>query len=646
MAVEKMYMLSLIGKQDDLDSVLTDILCSGRISLTNALNQIEQEGLTMEIPNDELYKKVDFNYVTTVNKDEDIDELLRKAKKLQEVMRIDLGKDTQNYCGILNARDINGIYAELEPDIERIHTMREQLEALDAIESNYRLVQGLDVRIEELRDMHYFDFRFGRLSAENKAKLRKHDDKLLASVFQVQAGDGNDVFLTLFPKKVSQETDRILRSLNWKEIRLDPSYTGTIDEILETIQTQRKDLTQQLAEEEDRLTRATEKDAEKFRMLISAVHTKEITENLKSLVASGSRYFYITGWVPGKDVQLVQNMFSGYDDLLANLSDPEDIPTLLPPTRLKNNAFFRPFETLVNMYGTPNYREIDPTTYFGITYMLLFGAMFGDVGQGLVIALFGWLVSKKISEQFGGVLVRIGLASTVFGFLYGSVFSLETVLPALLISPFHNINTVLIGAIAFGVVLTSSAYIFGIINAYRRKDTEEMLFGKEGIAGLLLLWAAIALVLGVATDIQLLPAPVLAIIMVICILAMVFREPLTHLIQGKRPLHSGDVSGYYLENGFAIIETLLAILSGTVSFIRVGAFAINHAGLFLAFETMGRMIGTSGGMIAMTILGNIIIIGLEGLIVFIQGLRLEFYELFSKYYSGDGKTFTPVTTKK
>lgn len=645
MAVEKMYMLSLIGKQEDLESVLTDILCSGRISLTNALNQIEQEGLTMEIPNDELYKKVDFNYVTTVSKDEDMDELLRKAKKLQEVMRIDLDDDIQNYCGILNARDINEIYGELEQDIDRIHAMRERLAELDAIEENYRLVLGLDVNIEELRDMEYFDFSFGRLSPENKAKMRSHDDKLLASMFQVQAGDGNDVFLSIFPKRVSQETDRILRSLNWKEIKLDPGYSGSIEEILAEIQAQRDELSRELAEEEKAFAAQTGGESQKYRMLISAVQTKEITENLKALVASGSRYFYITGWVPESDKDLVSKMFAGYDDLLVSLTGDEEMPGLRPPTKLKNNRIFRPFEMLVNMYGTPNYREIDPTSYFGITYMLLFAMMFGDVGQGLVIALAGWLLARKGSETFGGLLIRIGLASTVFGFLYGSVFSIETILPPLLISPFHNINTVLLAAVGFGIILSTSAYILGIINAWRRRDIEEGLFGKEGVAGLILFWSFVLIVLSFV-DINTLPRPVLIGLILLSILAMLFREPLTHMIQGRRPLHSQSAGSYYMENSFALIETLLAVLSGVVSFIRVGAFAINHAGLFLAFETLGHMIGTSGGMIAMTILGNILIIGLEGLIVFIQGLRLEFYELFSKYYTGDGVAFKPVTTKK
>ena len=132
------------------------------------------------------------------------------------------------------------------------------------------------------------------------------------------------------------------------------------------------------------------------------------------------------------------------------------------------------------------------------------------------------------------------------------------------------------------------------------------------------------------------------IIIILSIIAMIFRQPLTHLIQNKRPLHGDDVSGYYIEGTFMIMETLLSILSGTVSFIRVGAFAISHVGLFMAFESMAKMVGTPVGAAIVLIFGNILVIALDGLIVFIQGLRLQYYELFSRYYKGDGIEFKPM----
>ena len=244
--------------------------------------------------------------------------------------------------------------------------------------------------------------------------------------------------------------------------------------------------------------------------------------------------------------------------------------------------------------------------------------------------------------NLGGVTLRMGLASMAFGLAYGSVFGLEDVIPALVIRPFNNINTVLIAAIVFGVGLSSVAYILGIVNKLRMHDVQEALFGKEGLCGFVLYLSILLLVVNMAVK-PILPAGVLTIIILLALAGILFQQPLTNLLMKKRPLYKQAVGDYYVETGFSLLETLISIFSGALSFIRVGAFAINHVGLFMAFSTMGRMIGGAGN-IAMLIIGNIVIIGLEGLIVFIQSLRLEYYELFGKYYVGDGKPF--VDAKK
>ena len=365
-------------------------------------------------------------------------------------------------------------------------------------------------------------------------------------------------------------------------------------------------------------------------------------EDVKSLLARSESYFYLAGWVPESAKSVVQEKLSAYDDMFINFLDADE-SGLTPPTKLKNNKFFKPFELLVNMYGTPNYKEIDPTVFFGLTYMLLFGAMFGDLGQGAVMFVAGVLLAKFKDKMMGGLLERIGASSMVFGILYGSFFGLEGIIPALFLKPFENINKVLIIAIGLGVVLLLIAYILGLCNNYIFKDVQEGLFGQEGLAGFLLFLLFLLLAATVALELHIVSVGVIAACMLIVIFVMIFKVPLTQLLYKRRPLHNGlDVTGYYVESSFSIIETLISMFSSTVSFIRVGAFAINHVGLFLAFTSIGKMIGTNAGNIAMIIVGNIVILGLEGLIVFIQSLRLEYYELFSKYFKGDGILFQPT----
>jgi V/A-type H+-transporting ATPase subunit I len=122
---------------------------------------------------------------------------------------------------------------------------------------------------------------------------------------------------------------------------------------------------------------------------------------------------------------------------------------------------------------------------------------------------------------------------------------------------------------------------------------------------------------------------------------MLLKEPITNRLKKEDFLYHSSPGEYYVESSFELIETFLSMLSNTLSFIRVGAFALNHVGLFIAFHTMADLIGSTFGNVSMFILGNLLIIFLEGLVVFIQGLRLMYYEIFSKYYIGNGYKFEP-----
>ena len=126
---------------------------------------------------------------------------------------------------------------------------------------------------------------------------------------------------------------------------------------------------------------------------------------------------------------------------------------------------------------------------------------------------------------------------------------------------------------------------------------------------------------------------------------MVFKQPIARKLEGNKKLYDQAKGDYYLEGSFSVIEALLSVFSNLVSFTRVGAFAINHVGLYMAFEVMAKLIGGGIKGFIILVIGNIFIIGLEGMIVGIQGLRLEFYEMFSKYYEGNGRLFKPIGKK-
>jgi V/A-type H+-transporting ATPase subunit I len=309
----------------------------------------------------------------------------------------------------------------------------------------------------------------------------------------------------------------------------------------------------------------------------------------------------------------------------------------------------------VTLYGTPSYKEADPTSFLAISYMILFGAMFGDLGQGFIFAFTGFMMGLKKKSAVSGVLIRIGLSSMLFGSLYDSVFGIEHVLSGFLVHlfnneglehlflrPIENTNVILILSVALGIVFLLVSFVYSIFNKLKNGDIKEGLFGRNGVNGLVLFIGLLSLGGMTFYGAPLWGIKLLTLLLGMTVILLVIREPLSNQILGKLPLYHEGAGAYYMESGFELLETFLSMLSNGISFIRVGAFALNHVGLFIAFHTIASMIGTSVGDVAMFIVGNVVVIALEGLIVFIQGLRLIYYEMFSKYYTGDGRAFVGV----
>ena len=448
--------------------------------------------------------------------------------------------------------------------------------------------------------------------------------------------DSKENYLLVYPKQVKEDINRAVNTMGFIDKKTPDS--GNLD----SINTELEETNKEIKELEEKIQAIKEKNKDLIEDIPYSIDYYEKSSQIKDKMAKGDKYFYLSGWVPKSKVDDFKELEDKYDKTKVNTNNRSY--SQQTPTKLKNNKLVKPFEFLVNMYGAPNYNEIDPTPFFAITYLLLYGMMFGDLGQGLVFVLLSFYVDK-INKTFGGLVRRIGISSSIFGLMYGSFFGIETLIPTLLIKPFDNIMTVLIASVAFGVLLMLISYGLGIYNKVKKQnDIEEGIFGKEGLAGLMMMVSFILIILNIVGK-NPLPMPVGVVILIISILMIIFKQPIARKIEGDLDLYDGSKGDYYVESSFSIVEALLSVFSNLVSFTRVGAFAINHVGLYMAFEVMAKLAGGGVLGIIILILGNILIIGLEGMIVFIQGLRLEFYEMFSKYYEGNGRKFRPIREK-
>ena len=634
-----MRIMNVVAPLEVMESVVVDILKTGAVSIINSQNQIDNNAFTFNLENEKnLERAIELNHIAPFERDSMINTTIEKAKEMEEFFGI---KDLKvDYDRINMGVDYEAFYDEIKYKSKRLREIIEDLKVIDGIEENYDYFKNVNIDLSKLSDLKYFNVRFGILDKEARFRLKKNYGNILAMIFHTATIDEGEVYLAIFPKEVEKEIDRILKSLNWEDVEILGRYKGTAKEILENFEAEKEDLKKEEKEILEYRDNFLKSNREEVETAITSMLISENIEEVKRYMAKSNKYFYLSGWVSLRDKDRVEEILSKYDGLLTSFRDPIE-QGIKPPTKLRNSNFFKPFELLVNMYGVPSYTEKDPTPLFAVTYMLLYGAMFGDLGQGAVFFLAGIFLSKK-NKSFGGLLKRLGFSSAVFGILYGSVFGIEEWIKPLLIRPFENINTTLGAAIGVGIVFLIISYALGFINKITNKEYEEAFLGKEGLAGFLVFLSFVNLAASKVLNVSIVPAKLCTIIIVVSLLAMILSKVIMSAIT-KEKIETED--GYYIGAVFGLLETILSVVSNIISFIRVGAFAINHVGLFIAFKTIGQMIGTTSANIIALIVGNIIIIGLEGLIVFIQSLRLEYYEMFSKYYTGDGYEFVPTTIR-
>jgi V/A-type H+-transporting ATPase subunit I len=290
----------------------------------------------------------------------------------------------------------------------------------------------------------------------------------------------------------------------------------------------------------------------------------------------------------------------------------------------------------------PSYNEIDPTPFVAITTLVMFGVMFGDIGQGLFILLLGLFLKFKFKAGFSGIAIWGGISSIMFGFLYGSIFANEEIIKPIWAHPMHSINTILIISVSYGIVLTLISMCLNLVNCFKHGNRGGLIFDKNGIAGILFYLIIItSIVAYIIKGKMIIPVPIIIILMLISVLAMFLKEPLENLIEKKNHFLPEDKGGFFVESIFELLETIMGFISNTISFVRIGAFALNHAGLSLAIWTLYNMANGSAGILVI-VFGNLLIIGMEGLIVGIQCLRLQYYEIFSHFFKGEGVEFENI----
>ena len=442
--------------------------------------------------------------------------------------------------------------------------------------------------------------------------------------------------------------------MHFERIFIPDEYHGTATEAFEKLDRRHREIHAGLDANKAAYRKFLEDSSSAIVSAKAALESCSRSFDIRKLAActhgDTNTFYILCGWMTEKDALAFQKDIQNDEKIFCLMEDQQAPAKKKPPTKLKNPKLLKPFEMYVKMYGLPAYNEMDPTWFVAITYSFIFGAMFGDVGQGLILFLGGLFLYKTKHMDLAGIISCAGVFSVFFGFMYGSFFGFEDVLKAIWLKPMNQmmdvplvgrLNAVFVIAIGFGMFIILICMIFNIINSIRNKDTEKAWFDSNAVAGLVF-YGSIVLTVGLFISGKKLPATAVLVVMFgVPLLLMFLKEPLTNLVEKKSKIFPEQKGMFFVQSFFELFEVLLSYLSNTLSFLRIGAFAVSHAAMMeVVLMIAGATNGGSPNWIVV-VLGNIFVCAMEGLIVGIQVLRLEYYEIFSRFYAGNGREFQP-----
>ena len=641
--IVKMKFLSISGPKNDIDRVCEVYLSKYEMQLENAAAELKTT--------DNLQPFVEVNpYKEPLAKAEQFNALLS-----DEDQRIDASMNQDDMLSLI--RDVNHDYLDL---VEKKELTKKQVEEYKEKLLIMEPFRTLELDMQKSLKYRYMKVRFGRVDVNYYKRLEKYLFDDLNAVFIEGIRNENYVYGCYFVSNAdSSKVDSVFNSLHFERIAIPSEYIGTPEQACEELEKAIEEKQKEIAEIEKQIRELMAKNAAKLRgakRRLEELSTNFDVRKLAARIEEGDNkedYYILCGWMGEEDVKKFLAESKNDDKVFVVVEEDKEKFFGEPPTKLKNPRFFKPFEMFIRMYGLPANDEIDPTMFVALTYTFIFGAMFGDAGQGVCLVIGGFLLYKFKKMDLAAIIGTAGIFSTFFGLMFGSIFGFEDVIPALWLRPVEamsnlpflgTLNTVFVVAIAFGMFLILITMIFHIINAVRMKDVEGIWFDQNAVAGLIFYGSLVAVIFLFMTGHTLPAGAVLGVMFGIPLIIIMLKEPLARMVKKESPVIEGSKGMYFVQSFFELFEVMLSYLSNTLSFVRIGAFAVSHAAMMeVVLMLAGAEAGSPNWIVV--ILGNIFVTAMEGLIVGIQVLRLEYYEMFSRFYKGSGRAFQPFLKK-
>jgi V/A-type H+-transporting ATPase subunit I len=527
-----------------------------------------------------------------------------------------------------------------ECDAKREQFLREQQHEA-ALLDELTPFKALDLDLTQLaRPKRFIQTLVGSVHEAELAALTEELAQVGGIVELVGRQAGQAYLVVVCPQLRCLLSRSMLEKHQWHEIHLPTEFSGRPEEIEANLKNICNRITQSVEnlEQTHRDNFAGIEDR-----LAHAVKSIELAEPYAKLV--GESYsepggkLLIRGWIPKRNLRRLETQLAALLSAQYHLEtrQPEQGERESVPSAMRYPTWLGPFAALVRGYGVPCYGDFDPTWFFTISFTAMFGMMFGDVGHGLLIALAA-LFLRGDARRFRPILLAVGAAACGFGWLYGSVFGLEGVIEPLWVAPLSDPMRMLQAALWWGVGFLAATQLIMLYNRIVARNWRAALFDAGGVAGLLLYLGGVAtFYLGYTQESggQFAAEIAAAVAVTGFLLILIY-----HCSQQTEAW-----PGRFFLSLMASVEAVFGDFVHTLSFMRLAAFSISHVALAMVISTLSAEMGHVGQLI-MLVFGNLLILILEGAIVAIQALRLEYYEGFSRYFICFGREFKPLLNTK
>jgi len=553
---------------------------------------------------------------------------------------------------------------------ERQRTIQQEILKLEDIKRQVELY-GIGISDVTLPAKHSFiSMQIGKLPALNVKQLEEDLKDLPSLNIAMGQKDNMSHHLLISMKRDREQIGKILASVGWNKVELPGELRSVKKDVSKELSAKLEKLSEEQKNVERQVNELVKREEQYLTEVWTNLRVNELLHHIKANFKSSSRTVIFTGWLPSsRKEKLTRTIKKACEDrcyLEWNEAGSKGAIGDEIPVRFNNPRALAPFQMLVSNFGVPEYGTIDPTPFVMPLYLAMFGLMFADVGQGLVLSILGYLgvhfLKKKRGKEglrnLSWLVVWCGCSSMLFGALFGSYFG-KGLLPPLWFN-FHSIIEghpsgsamvsdvfdILSITIYFGIAVIFLGLIFNWVNIIREKKWMELVFDKGGILGGWMYAGGIYIAsFMIAHNYKEFPrGPVLCLLVGLPALLLFIKEPYHYFKHGAGEDSNLGMAiiNFLMEWVVELLEIFSGYLSNTLSFMRVAGLGIAHVCLMISFFTLAGM--TSGvSSVLILILGNVLVIALEGLSAGIQALRLNYYEFFTKFFHGTGKLYTPIS---